>query len=123
MTRYSHRKRNKLRGPAVKIDFNVRLYNLRGTKQLEHLTEDGAKEPASLGLVCITALLKCERQKLKAFKMAETISNAISNEELTAVVDVSPEDLTFLRAEIERLYPPIVVGPCFRLLGGEKTHD
>lgn len=100
------------------IRFTTPLLNLSGNP-LKHQGDDGTMRDATLADVCEQALLSLDRDKVRAFHLALRIHEScdVAGPELGKEIEMPPEDLTFIRAALERIFPPIVIGRAFALLG------
>jgi len=98
----------------MKIDFSEVITQYDGAPVVD---QDG--KPVTLGQVTVNALSQPKEgmsanDKLRNARLAEQAFDA-------KLVDLTPEDVTIIRAAIGEMYPPLVVLKAFRLLGGEPA--
>lgn len=99
----------------MKIDFSKELIGYDG----EPLRE--GEKVLTLSIICCNALMNQTEEdtklpgeeKLRRFDLATII---YASREAT---DLKVEDVSLLKTLIGKLYGPIVVGPCWKLLEGE----
>ncbi len=99
----------------MKIDFSAELRTLAGA-QMMMSSED--ETPASLGLVCIQAVLthlpddpKVPGLSAKLFALAVRLNGA-------GDVEIEAADIDLLKRRLESLFPPLIVGQAWNLLEG-----
>jgi hypothetical protein len=98
---------------VVKIDFSQQLVGYDGRAMVE------GEAPVTLALVCAASLMAIRqddqtmpvKDKLRCHEIAGKVYKG-------GVVELSPEDVTFIRDRIGTVQPPIIVGPAFALLEG-----
>jgi hypothetical protein len=96
----------------IKIDFSVVLLDLQG----KPLKRDG-NESFTLSKACVEALMLSTEQdrnetgevKLQRYMLAQQLNNA-------QIVELTPEQIVFVKNYVGKLYSPAVVGPAFTLL-------
>jgi len=102
----------------MKIDLSKALLSFAG-KPLSDGSEEG--KTVTLDTVVLTALMSVTKedqnakseQKVMVFKLGQKVAAAKGK-----VVDLTPEELTLIRARINAVYAaPIIVGAAMELLG------
>lgn len=98
----------------IKVGEALRSFNGEAM-QMQDTPESPVYE-MTLGKVVVEALLVNEREltatdKVRRYDLALRVYNA-KNE-----VEVTPEELTEIRACVGKAYPPVVVGAAYKLLG------
>lgn len=101
----------------MKIDFSAVMTDLRGKEELK---EEG--HPVKLGLIAVNALMVPDpearaAEKIRRITLAAEIDMAM---ESGAIVDLKSEDVTHLKALIDKAYPyPLIVGQALARIEGE----
>lgn len=101
----------------MKIETEVVLKNLDG-EELKDASVKGESTNVTLKICLINALLsplgqgktEAGTEKLKKFNLAKKIND---NKE----VDLSADDIVLLKNRVGEVYPPLIVGQVYELLG------
>lgn len=106
----------------MKINVNQVLKNFNGSV-LKEAIPGGGTEEITLGVVCTNAALSFNPQKpvpgtekIKGYEIARKIYIAKESGE----VELTAEEISYLKRYIGELFAPIVVGLVYELLEGKK---
>jgi len=102
----------------MKIDFSRKILD-PDNKEIPRI--QGGKEPLTIGVVCLMALLNSEskdgNEKFARYELAMRIKQAKDN-----ILDISIDDIAKVKKLIGEVYGSLIVGRAFDILEQKKRN-
>ena len=108
----------------MKIDFNQELKTIEGETLMRARRKGTEIEeiPATLKWAAVEALLTVDpKSQLVGEEKARRYDLALSVQEATAPLDLSIDDLSFIKKLCDTHFPPLIVGQTRKALEGPST--